>query len=123
MGKYKIMTVEDNELFAMILDWNLKEDLDYLLTNVTSGEECIAQLDEWKPDMIIMDYNLPGLNGLDILKKIKKIKPKIKVIVLSSQTNVQVAVDLINAGAEQYIEKNNDPLTKLSIYLNEIRFK
>lgn len=123
MSKYRIMTVEDNEIFAMILDWNLKEDLDYMLTNVTSGEECIEQLDEWKPDMIIMDYMLPGLNGLDILKKIKKIKPKIKVIILSSQTNVQVAVDLINAGAEQYIEKNKDPLAKLSKCINEIRFQ
>lgn len=72
--------------------------------------------------MIIMDYMLPGLNGLDILKKIKIIKPKIKLIILSSQTNVQVAVDLINAGTEQYIEKNKDPLTKLSKYINEIRF-
>ena len=117
------MTVEDNEIFAMILDWNLKEDLDYTLTNVTSGEECIEQLDEWKPDMIIMDYMLPGLNGLDILKKIKKLKPKLKVIILSSQTSVQVAVDLINAGAEQYIEKNKDPLIKLSKCINEIRFQ
>ena len=123
MKKYRIMTVEDNEIFAMILDWNLKEDLDYTLTNVTSGEECIEQLDEWKPDMIIMDYMLPGLNGLDILKKIKKLKPKIKVIILSSQTSVQVAVDLINAGAEQYIEKNKDPLIKLSKCINEIRFQ
>lgn len=121
MKKYRIMTVEDNEFFAMVLDYNMKEELGYSLINVTSGEDCIDQLD-WNPDLIILDYSLPGLSGLETLKKIKKIKPKIKVFVLSNQTDVQVAVDFINAGAEKYIKKKDFSIKNLMTDIEEIRF-
>ncbi len=60
------------------------------------------------PDLIILDYNLDkGMNGLDTFKIIHSREPKIPVIILSSQTDVQVAADLLKAGVFDYIEKKD----------------
>lgn len=118
MKKKRIMIVEDNSLYAMVLDYNLKEDVSNTIISVGSGEECIASLD-WKPDIVVLDYQLPGMNGLETLKKIKELNKNINIIVLTNQTDLKVAVELMNAGAFQYIEKRKYSFEQLIEFIEK----
>ncbi|MDH5398161.1 MAG: response regulator [Cyclobacteriaceae bacterium] len=70
-----------------------------------SGEECINSLTN-KPGIILLDFKLMGLNGLDTLKQIKKKLPKLKVIILTSLEDSSLKKKCIDAGAYNFINKN-----------------
>ncbi len=70
-----------------------------------SGEEGLAQLDGFKPDVVLLDYQMPGLNGLEVLRRIRAEAPHIKVIMLTGHGGVEVAVEAMKAGAYDYLTK------------------
>lgn len=106
-GRPKVFIVEDNFVFSYVLETALKEQENYKITTVASGEDCVELLVN-NPDVIVLDYNLEkGLNGLETFKIIKAKLPKTPVIVLSGQNDIQVAADLMKIGAFDYIEKRN----------------
>ena len=101
----RIFIVEDNFMYSYTLEAILKEQDNFSITSFASAEECIELLDN-NPDVIILDYNLDQkMNGFDTFKLILSIKPKIPIIILSGQTDLQVAADLLKAGAFDYIQK------------------
>lgn len=106
--KTQLYIVEDNFVYSYLLESILKEYGNFNITTFSSAEECIDMLDN-DPDLIILDYILgTGINGLDAFKIIHSRKPKIPVIILSNQTDVQVSADLLKAGVFEYIEKKDN---------------
>lgn len=99
-----IFIVEDNEIYAMMLDYILSKDSIYRFENFKSGEECIKHLSQ-NPDVIILDYNLPGMSGYDTLLEIKKYNPNIHVFILSGNKDKELAIKLFHAGADDFILK------------------
>ena len=113
MNKPKILIVDDSPVVALLLSNLLEERLD---------AECITyhSIDEFKAeeiasaDLCIVDYflevskNQDMYNGDMALKQIKAIKPEVPVIIFSGQSDVSVALDLINLGAIDYIDKNDE---------------
>lgn len=87
-----------------MLDYILSKDSVYQFVSFTSGEECIKNL-YLNPDIIILDYGLPGINGYETLLKIKAYNSKIHVIVLSNQTDPELAPKLLEAGADDFVLK------------------
>jgi len=78
-----IFLVDDDVLCLNLYSQFLKQ-LGY--TNVhlfDNGNDCLESLDEFKPDIIFLDYNMDDLNGIDVLKQIKKFNPAINVFVIS----------------------------------------
>lgn len=102
--KILIFLVEDNELYALMLDQIIKEQYSYRLVNYISGEDCVRDL-YLKPDIIILDFSLPGIDGLETLKQIKSFSPKTPVIILSAQKDMQKTIELFREGAYDYIMK------------------
>jgi PAS domain S-box-containing protein len=79
------------------------------------AEDAIKTLETWLPSCIFIDYQLPKTNGLELLKKIKKLVPKIPVVILTSQEDERIAVEMMKAGAMEYFPKseiNQEKLTK-----------
>jgi len=70
-----------------------------------SGEQGLQQLDKFKPDVVLIDYNLPGINGLEVLDRIRKADSQVKLIMITGHGSVQVAVDAMKAGAYDYLSK------------------
>jgi len=82
-----------------------------------TGEQGLSLLDSFRPDAILLDYNLPGMNGLEVLQKIRAQDRNVKVIMVTGHGNVQVAVDAMKAGADDYLAKPV-VLTELKLLLD-----
>jgi DNA-binding NtrC family response regulator len=107
-GQIKLFIVEDNFMYSYVLEEMLKEYGNFKISSFTSGKKCLELLDS-NPDVIILDYNLEdGMNGLDTFKIIHTSKPKIPVIILSSQPDLQVTADLLKHGVFDYIQKKDN---------------
>jgi DNA-binding NarL/FixJ family response regulator len=119
--KKAVYIVEDNPLFVLMLNYRFDEWTNVRLTHFTTAEECIrhVELHHTHPALYVIDYQLPGMNGLDALKQIKKIDTESRVAILSSTLNQEVTLALKQAGAEEVIEKRDRYLEKLCRLLEE----
>ena len=119
-GKASIFVVEDDEWFQQLLIHNLELNPDHEIKAFGTGKEFLQHLHE-HPQIVTLDYRLPDMDGEEILKKIKEFDPEIEVIAISEQSEIGTAVNLIKAGAYDYIEKNNDIRDRLLNTVNNIR--
>ena len=99
-----IFIVEDNEIYSMMLDYILSKDSMYRFVSFKSGEECIKNL-YLRPDVIILDYGLPGMNGYETLLEIKKYDPAIHVVMLTTHREPGLEKKLLEAGADDFVQK------------------
>ncbi|MGZ4089695.1 MAG: response regulator [Bacteroidia bacterium] len=113
-GRVSAFIVEDNSLYTYFLNEALKEEGDFNITTFETSEQCLQSLDQ-KPDIIVLDYYLEGgATGLQAFKQIRAKYPKMPVVILSGQDDVQIAADLMEAGIYEYIEKKDkDVVNKL----------
>lgn len=110
-GIPKVFIVEDNFMYSYVLESTLKESENMKVTSFSKGEECIELINN-NPDVVILDYNLEGgMTGLDTFNAIRAQKPHVPIIILSGQTDVQLAADILKAGAFDYIEKKSPEKT------------
>ena len=119
--KKSVYIVEDNPLFVMMLNYRFDEWTNVNLTHFNSAEECIKHVESHHshPSLYVLDYQLPGMNGLDALRHLKKIDAHSRVAILSSTLNREVAAELKQAGAEEIIEKRDRYLEKLCRLIDE----
>ncbi|OGC77776.1 MAG: hypothetical protein A2Z27_02650 [candidate division Zixibacteria bacterium RBG_16_50_21] len=78
---------------------------EYKLYSFLRGEEALERFPELKPDVVLLDLNLPGMSGLEVLKKIKTTDGKIPVIVLTGHISTESAIEAMKEGAFDYITK------------------
>jgi DNA-binding NtrC family response regulator len=114
-----IFVVEDNSIYNKLIVNQLHAHKLIRTESYLSGEECL-QNTQRKPDIIIQDYLLGGINGIDVLKATKKKYPDTEFIFLSGQDNIEVAVNSIKLGARDYIVKDQYALKKLTDKINKI---
>lgn len=114
-----VFIVEDSDMYAMMLEHKLGKTNHVLFKKFVTGEECIKFM-YMNPGLIILDYNLPGIDGLETLKSIKKINYDIPVVILSGQQDLKIAIKMFGAGAFEYITKDNDTLNELKKTIDRI---
>ncbi len=115
-----IFVVEDNRVYNKLIVSYLKTNK---FTNVMpfySGEDAINNLYR-NPDIIIQDFLLDGMNGIDVLKKAKEQNANIEFIFLSGQDNIDVAINTMKYGAYDYIVKDQMALKKMVNKINKIQ--
>lgn len=117
---FKIFVVEDNEWYNKLLVHNLSLNPDYEIETFTTGKELIQNLHK-SPDVITLDYRLPDIKGLDLLKKIKAENEDIQVILISEQDDIEVVVELLKHGAYDYIVKTDHIRERLLNTVQNIR--
>ena len=108
-----IFIVEDNKMYSFYIDTLLSEQFNFKISTYNSGEEWLKDL-YLTPDIIILDYMLGGIDGLQVLSTIKKQLPDTPVILLTGQKDMDVTVRLLKAGAYEYIIKDKDAPAKLA---------
>ena len=120
----RIFLVDDDAIFLRALEHHLSHHLKFNLhtSKISSGEECLKKL-RLKPCIVVLDYHLNGtkpdaMNGIDVLKEIKKTDPELIVIMLSSQDRLEIAVDTMKYGAFDYVTKNESAFTRIENAIN-----
>jgi two-component system, NtrC family, response regulator AtoC len=117
---FKIFVVEDDEWYNRLLVHNLSLNPDYVTESFADGKSCLDKLHE-QPDVVTLDYRLPDMKGLEVLKQIKETNEDIQVILISEQEDIEVVVDLLKHGAYDYIVKSKDVRERLLNTINNIR--
>lgn len=118
----KIFVVEDDPAYIKFLKYVLGLNPDYEVEYFTTGKECIANLHK-NPDVITLDYSLPDMPGEKVLEQIRQYDPGISVIIVSAQEKIGTAVELLKAGAFDYITKDQDTKERLFNSINNARQK
>jgi len=103
MSKPKILVCDDEIGIRESLKLILEDS--YEVTIATNGEECLKCLKEDPFELVLLDIKMPKASGIDTLKKIKSLKPYIKVIMVTGYKMVETAAEAIKAGASDYIIK------------------
>jgi len=103
----KIVLVDDHDMFRLVLQQLLSQAFPNLdLEEVTTGREAVERVRERAWDIVILDPNLPDLQGLDALKQFKMIRPTLPVIILSLNPVEQFAMRAYKGGASAYLTKD-----------------
>ncbi len=104
----KVLIVDDDITFNLMLKSFLEKN-DFDVTQAASGKEALGAVEKATFDAVLVDLRLPDVNGIDLLKKIKKSLPKAILLLMTSYADIKTAVSAIKAGAYDYITKPLDP--------------
>jgi len=108
MSKITILIADDHTLIRETWSFILNSDPKFqVVAECGTGEEAIAKARELRPDIIIMDINMPGINGIEATEQIKKISPDSKIIGVSLHTQPTYARKMMQKGALGYVTKNS----------------
>lgn len=117
---FRIYIVEDDIWYSSMLEYYLSLNPDYQVKKFHSAKDFLAVLHE-APDVVSLDYSLPDMNGDDLLTQIKELSPDSKVVIISGQEDVKVAIDLLKRGAYDYIVKDEDTKDRLWNTIQHLR--
>ncbi|MEI6043083.1 MAG: response regulator [Chloroflexota bacterium] len=117
----RVVVVEDSLIQAALLQEHF-EALGYEVVVVHTGNEVVPAVDHFNPDVIILDYLLPDLNGIEVCKKLKcdlqmRLTP---ILMYSAEDNLQNMVRAYEAGADYYVVKNEESNKVLQLLIETI---
>lgn len=117
---FTIYVVEDDNWYRKLLQHNLSLNPDYEVEIFEDGASFLKRLSD-KPHVVTLDYRLPDYNGEELLKKIKSYDPDIEVLIISEQSEIETAVNLLKAGAYDYLTKSEEIRDRLLNVVQHIR--
>jgi len=125
VAKLKILVVDDEQLIRWSLEKNLQKQ-GYEVITAGSGEEALKLAREESPDLMLLDIQLPGMNGIEVLERVKEFEEEIIVIMVTALGVLETAVKAMRLGAFDYINKpfNLDELSiviKKALVTHELR--
>ena len=130
----KILIIDDDKLTLKVID-DILQRLGYHTVLAESGESGLSLIPSVKPDLVITDFQMPGMDGIAVLSEIIKMNTGIPVILLTGYGDVALTIKSIQAGAFDYLEKPIDPVqlknavhlaihsVKISRGLNRVKFE
>ena len=118
----KILVVDDDpdslEIISEALSWE-----GFQVEKATNGEDALKITESWKPDICILDVNMPHKNGKETLKTLKTLDPFLVVMFISGNTATEAVIAGLDVGADDYIPKPFDPLELLARVRTQFRIK
>ena len=120
MIPFRIFVIEDDTFYGQLLKRHLSLNPDNDVYFFENGMSCLQNM-HLKPSMISLDYRLPDISGMEVLKRLNTEHPDIPVIIVSGQEDVGTAVDLLKQGAYDYFVKDDNTKDRLWNAANKIR--
>jgi DNA-binding NtrC family response regulator len=102
--KYSILIVDDEKNIRLTL-FHALEDSDLDIDSAINGEEALSKLKEKTFNMILLDLKLPGMDGMEVLRRVRASYPEVRVIIISAHGTIESAVEALKQGAVDFIEK------------------
>jgi PAS domain S-box-containing protein len=108
----KILLIDDEETIVRVMAMSLRSDGHEVVTAL-SGEEGITVFRETSPDLVLTDIKMPGMDGIEVLRKIKEQDPDAEVIIITGHGDIENAIEALKFGASDFINKpvRDDVLT------------
>lgn len=122
MASYPEMKIYivDDDIFCLTLYEQFLRNLGYTdITPYNAGDECLNEIKE-HPALVFMDYNMEGMNGIEVLKQIKAFDSHIMVYIISGQENSQVAKEALQYGALDYVVKTSFSPDKMAAIMKRV---
>jgi len=107
MEKFAVLLVDDKEEFVSVLSERLRL-YGMEVDTATKGEDALAMLRKKMADVVVLDVIMPGMGGLEILSRIKKIYPHVQVILLTGHASTKEGIEGMRLGAFDYLMKPVD---------------
>jgi DNA-binding NarL/FixJ family response regulator len=101
----RVLLVEDFEPFRQFIHATLQESELQIIAEVSDGLEAVSKAEELQPDLILLDIGLPGLNGIEAARRIRKLAPQSKILFVSQESSPDVMEEAMNSGAMGYVVK------------------
>ncbi len=117
----RVLLVDDHEIFRLGLKAVLEKDASIkVVGQLASGAESIDQIARLQPGLLVLDYSLPGLSGLDVLSLVKRRYPEIKVILLTASTSESILSRAIGEGVDGLILKQ-EPADEVRVAIGKVQ--
>jgi DNA-binding NarL/FixJ family response regulator len=117
MKNLRILIADDHDLMRRGVKTLLQSHAGWeICGEAHTGREAVAQAEELKPDIVILDISMPDLNGVEAARRIRKASPGTEVLILSVHYSDQLIREILEAGVRGYIVKS-DSATSLSSLL------
>jgi len=115
MERIKVILVDDHQIVRDGIKALINDDPSInIITEASSAAELMDKLETYRPDVILMDINLPDSTGIELTKELKETKPEIKILILSMHMGEDFIVNAIEAGAKGYLPKTTSKKELLS---------
>ena len=102
----RILIVDDEPLITEVLSEHFKAD--YEVETALIGTDALTSIVRQRPDIVLLDINMPRMNGVEVLRDIKQIDETIAVIMVTANEQVSLAADALKCGAFAYVPKPFD---------------
>lgn len=103
----KIMVVDDQAGIRMLLEEVFKKE-GYSILTASNGNQALEIIEENNVDLVLLDMKIPGMSGLEILKKIKQVRPDLKVMVMTAYGESDIVKEALRNGAMSHFSKPFD---------------
>jgi DNA-binding NarL/FixJ family response regulator len=106
----RVLLVDDHQVVRRGLRTflEIQDDIE-VVGEASDGEEGVARAEELRPDVVLMDIKMPGMDGIEALRKLRELANPAKVLVVTSFTEQRTVVPALRAGASGYVYKDVDP--------------
>jgi len=105
----KILIVDDHPIVRSGLRRLLSTEPDFDLEEAATGQEALRVFRQFQPDLVILDLNLPGISGLEVINRLKIENARVHILILSMHDNPIYVTRALQAGAKGYVSKNAPP--------------
>jgi PAS domain S-box-containing protein len=102
--KPKILLIDDEEPILRVLSMSLRSD-GYEVITAQGGKEGLEHFKQTSPPLVLTDIRMPGMDGLEVLKQVKELKPETEVIIITGDGDLEAAIKALQNGASDFINK------------------
>ncbi|MSU51829.1 MAG: response regulator [Opitutaceae bacterium] len=115
----KVLVVDDEAHIRKFVSLLVKSLGEPVVLEASNGEEALQVYEREKPDLVLLDVNMPRIDGFQTLRSLKLADPDCKVVMLTSLVNRQTVEECLHLGAVAYLRKDN-PLAEMMVQLTKI---
>ncbi len=120
----KILLIDDDKIFLKIFRDTIRQDRNevYEVATVTGGKEGLIKIQEDRPDLIVLDLKMPGMDGIDFLRELKKenFDPQIPILISSNFSDMEKIGEGIELGVKGYVVKSDYSLDGIIKYIDDL---
>jgi DNA-binding NtrC family response regulator len=113
----RLLIVDDDEVLRQTLERRFQRQ-GFAVTTAADGEEALAKAAHNRWDVALIDLNMPGMNGIELMDKLKELQPELEALLLTAQGSIETAIQAMKRGAYDYLTKPF-PLPELEIHIQK----